>query len=96
LHYLRCPGPCRGFHRLLFLHSDPVQFDGKPATEVITDHAWLKGEFITGVQQRGAAVINALCDALCEYDVEDMPMPATPLAIWRAMQGPRKTGAANA
>ena len=33
--------------------------DGKPATEVITDEAWLKGEFITTVQKRGAAIIKA-------------------------------------
>lgn len=33
--------------------------DGKPVTEVITDDAWLKGEFITTVQKRGAAIIAA-------------------------------------
>lgn len=32
---------------------------GKPVTEVITDEAWLKNEFIATVQQRGAAVIKA-------------------------------------
>jgi len=32
---------------------------GKPATEVITDEHWLKGEFITTVQKRGAAIIEA-------------------------------------
>ncbi len=32
---------------------------GQPATQVITDEAWLKGEFITSVQQRGAAIIKA-------------------------------------
>ncbi len=32
---------------------------GRPATEVITDHAWLQTEFIATVQQRGAAVIKA-------------------------------------
>jgi malate dehydrogenase len=32
---------------------------GKPATEVITDTAWLQGEFITSIQNRGAAVIKA-------------------------------------
>ena len=32
---------------------------GKPATEAITDHAWLKGDFITTVQKRGAAIIEA-------------------------------------
>lgn len=30
-----------------------------PATEVIQDEAWLKGEFIATVQQRGAAIIKA-------------------------------------
>ena len=33
--------------------------NGRPATEVITDHEWLRGGFITTVQQRGAAVIKA-------------------------------------
>lgn len=32
---------------------------GKPVTEVISDHDWLKGEFITTVQKRGAAIIAA-------------------------------------
>jgi malate dehydrogenase len=32
---------------------------GRPATEIITDTAWLEGEFIATVQQRGAAVIKA-------------------------------------
>jgi malate dehydrogenase len=33
--------------------------DGRPAGEVIGDVAWLRTEFITSVQQRGAAVIAA-------------------------------------
>jgi malate dehydrogenase len=32
---------------------------GRPATQAISDEAWLKGEFIASVQQRGAAVIKA-------------------------------------
>jgi len=32
---------------------------GKPATEVISDHAWLEGDFISTVQKRGAAIIAA-------------------------------------
>ncbi len=32
---------------------------GRPAPEVIGDDAWLEGEFITNVQQRGAAIIKA-------------------------------------
>jgi malate dehydrogenase len=39
-----------------FMHA---KISGKPATEVIKDEAWLKGEFISSVQQRGAAVIKA-------------------------------------
>ncbi|MBT3982524.1 MAG: malate dehydrogenase [Bacteriovoracaceae bacterium] len=33
--------------------------NGKPAADVIADDAWLKGEFITTVQKRGAAIIKA-------------------------------------
>jgi malate dehydrogenase len=36
-----------------------AKINGKPATQAITDDAWLKGEFISSVQQRGAAVIKA-------------------------------------
>ena len=36
-----------------------AKIDGKTAPEVITDHEWLKGEFITTVQKRGAAIIKA-------------------------------------
>ncbi len=36
-----------------------ARVDGKPVTEVITDSAWLEGDFITTVQKRGAAIIEA-------------------------------------
>ena len=36
-----------------------ARINGKPAAGVIPDEAWLKGEFISTVQQRGAAVIKA-------------------------------------
>src|SRR6266513_1542807 len=36
-----------------------ARIDGRPANEVIGDETWLKAEFITTVQQRGAAVIKA-------------------------------------
>src|SRR5580692_1907367 len=36
-----------------------AKINGKPATDVIKDEAWLKGEFISTVQQRGAAIIKA-------------------------------------
>ena len=39
-----------------FTHA---RISGQPATEVIKDAAWLQGEFIATVQQRGAAIIKA-------------------------------------
>ena len=36
-----------------------ARIEGHAATEVIKDHAWLEGEFIQTVQQRGAAIIKA-------------------------------------
>jgi malate dehydrogenase len=36
-----------------------AKINGKPVPDVITDTAWLEGEFISTVQQRGAAVIKA-------------------------------------
>src|SRR5215470_11262244 len=35
-----------------------AKIQGQPATQAINDEAWLKGEFITSVQQRGAAIIK--------------------------------------
>jgi len=36
-----------------------ARIGGKPAPDVISDEAWLKGEFIETVQKRGAAIIAA-------------------------------------
>src|SRR5882724_5275283 len=36
-----------------------AKINGQPVTSVIKDEAWLKGEFITTIQQRGAAIIKA-------------------------------------
>ena len=36
-----------------------ARIKGKPATQVISDEQWLKTEFISSVQQRGAAVLKA-------------------------------------
>ncbi len=39
--------------------AENAKINGKPAFEVISDHEWLRGEFITTVQKRGAAIIAA-------------------------------------
>jgi malate dehydrogenase len=36
-----------------------ARIGGKPATDVITDQQWLRGDFLTTVQKRGAAIIEA-------------------------------------
>ena len=36
-----------------------AKINGKPATDAISDHDWLKGDFISTVQKRGAAIIAA-------------------------------------
>lgn len=36
-----------------------AKINGKAATDIITDTAWLQGDFIKTVQQRGAAIIKA-------------------------------------
>jgi malate dehydrogenase len=36
-----------------------AKIGGRPAPEVIPDHEWLKGDFISTVQKRGAAIIEA-------------------------------------
>ena len=38
---------------------DNAHLGGRPLPEVITDRAWLEGEFLTTVQQRGKAIIDA-------------------------------------
>jgi malate dehydrogenase len=38
---------------------DNARIGGRPVTEVITDRSWLEGEFLSTVQQRGKAVIDA-------------------------------------
>jgi malate dehydrogenase len=37
--------------------AENAQINARPAYEVITDHAWLKNDFITTVQKRGTVVI---------------------------------------
>jgi len=64
---------------------------GVPVTEVIADHAWLEGEFISTVQQRGAAIIKArglssaasAANAACDT-VRSLTTP-TPVGDWTSV-----------
>lgn len=42
-----------------FPNFEHAKIGGKPATDVITDRAWLEGDFMSTVQKRGAAIIAA-------------------------------------
>jgi malate dehydrogenase len=39
--------------------AENTKIGGRPAYDVISDHDWLRGDFISAVQKRGAAVIAA-------------------------------------
>ncbi len=75
-----------------------TRIDGKPVTDVIDDTAWLKEEFISTVQGRGAAIIQArgsssaasAANAAIDH-VRDWFTP-TPEGDWHAMAVP-STGA---
>jgi len=61
---------------------------GRPAPEVIEDHDWLKGEFISTVQKRGAAIIqargasSAASAASAALDSVKSAMTVTPEGHW--------------
>ena len=46
----------------------------------------VRGVGEVGTIPPAAAVANALCDALADYDVEFSELPITPETVWRAMQ----------
>ena len=71
-----------------------ARIDGKPATEVITDHDWLRGDFLTTVQKRGAAIIeargasSAASAAAAAIDTVVSLRTATPLGSWFSVAVP--------
>ena len=68
-----------------------AKVDGRPVPEVIKDEAWLLGEFVTTVQQRGAAVIkarglsSAASAANAASDSVNSIRPATPAGDWTSL-----------
>jgi len=68
-----------------------AKINGKPATEVIKDEAWLKETFIATVQQRGAAVIkargssSAASAANAVVDTVHSLVSTTPMGDWHSV-----------
>jgi carbon-monoxide dehydrogenase large subunit len=52
----------------------------------------IRGVGETGTIPPGAAIANAVCDALADYGVELSRLPVTPELIWRAIQEARSGG----
>ncbi len=46
----------------------------------------VRGVGETGTIPPGAAIANAICDALAEFDVEISSLPITPESVWRAIR----------
>ena len=71
-----------------FYHAN---IKGRPATEVITDEAWLKGELSSAVQQRGAAVLktrglsSAASAANAVVDSVRSILEPTPAGDWHSL-----------
>ena len=71
-----------------------AKIGGKPATEIITDEAWLKDTFIPTVQQRGAAIIkarglsSAASAANAVVDTVRSLVTATPAGDWFSVAVP--------
>jgi carbon-monoxide dehydrogenase large subunit len=50
----------------------------------------VKGVGEAGTIGSAPCVINAICDALQPFGIDDMEMPATPERVWRAIEEARK------
>jgi aerobic carbon-monoxide dehydrogenase large subunit len=57
-----------------------------------TNPLGVKGAGEAGTVGAMPAVANALVDALSEFGVRHIEMPATPEVIWRAMGGGKRAG----
>jgi carbon-monoxide dehydrogenase large subunit len=60
-----------------------------------TNPLGIKGSGEAGCIGAPPAVINALVDALAPYGIKHIDMPATPRAIWEAIQAARPRAAAE-
>ena len=59
---------------------------GSTVTPSTSNPLGVKGVGEAGTIGSAAAVINAICDALSPYGIDDMEMPATPARVWKAIQ----------
>ena len=55
----------------------------------------IRGVGEVGTIPPGAAIANAVCDALAEWDVDLTCLPITPESVWRALEAARATSPNN-
>jgi carbon-monoxide dehydrogenase large subunit len=73
----------------------PTYVTDRTETPSTTHPLGTKGVGEAGAIASTPAVINAIIDALRPLGVTDVPMPATPEAVWRRIQAASATGAAG-
>jgi len=66
---------------------------GHTVTPSPTNPLGVKGIGEAGTIGAAPAVINAICNALADLGVRDVPMPASPFNVWKAMQDAARQGA---
>jgi carbon-monoxide dehydrogenase large subunit len=73
-------------------HADELpRFDvAQHETLAASNPLGIKGAGEAGVTPATSAVINAVVDAIKEFGVKHIEMPATPERIWRAMKAARR------
>lgn len=73
--------------------SDAVMFDiGSHPVPAKTNPLGAKGCGEGGCAGSLLAVMNAVVDALSEYGIRHIDIPATPFKVWQAIQAARATG----
>ncbi|HTW19910.1 MAG TPA: xanthine dehydrogenase family protein molybdopterin-binding subunit [Mycobacteriales bacterium] len=73
----------------------PTFQTGRTETPATSNPLGVKGVGEAGTIASTPAVINAIIDALRPYGVNEVPMPATPERVWRALQDARNGGGAK-
>ncbi len=83
-------GNCRNPSLLDYLVPSAMEVPymklGSTVTPSTSNPLGVKGVGEAGTIGSAAAVINAVCDALRPYGIDDIEMPATPARVWRMIQ----------
>ncbi len=89
-------GNCKNPSFLDYLVPSPTEVPsmklGFTTTPSTSNPLGVKGVGEAGTIGSAAAVINAVCDALSPHGIKDLPMPATPAVVWKAIQSSKNGG----